>query len=213
MRLWRPRKPNRAKSDFLSAMSHDIRTPMNAIIGMTMLAVAHLDDKERIADCLQKISVSSKHLLSLINDVLDMSKIEQSKILLNQIPIAIPELLNQLSVMMTPQAKEAGLNFRCRSNSCGTHMFWAIRCASIKFSSIFSATPSSFTPEGGRVDFLIEELEPKKVTAARFRFTVSDTGIGMSEGFIAHLFDPFARNSSVTRVEGTALASASPRGL
>ena len=105
------KEANRAKSDFLSAMSHDIRTPMNAIIGMTMLAVAHLDDKERIADCLQKISVSSKHLLSLINDVLDMSKIEQSKILLNQIPIAIPELLNQLSVMMTPQAKEAGLNF------------------------------------------------------------------------------------------------------
>lgn len=211
--LMEAKEANRAKSDFLSAMSHDIRTPMNAIIGMTMLAVAHLDDKERIADCLQKISVSSKHLLSLINDVLDMSKIEQSKILLNQIPIAIPELLNQLSVMMTPQAKEAGLNFSVQVEQL-RHPYVLgdpLRINQILINILSNAI--KFTPEGGRVDFLVEELEPKKVTAARFRFTVSDTGIGMSEGFITHLFDPFARNSSVTRVEGTGLGLSITKGL
>lgn len=84
-------------------MSHDIRTPMNAIMGMTALAVAHLDDRDRVADCLHKISISSKHLLSLINDVLDMSKIEQSKVTFNRMKVSLPELLDQLSAMMVPR--------------------------------------------------------------------------------------------------------------
>ena len=96
---------NRAKSGFLSSMSHDIRTPMNAIVGMTTLAAAQIDNRERVADCLQKISISSKHLLSLINDVLDMSKIERSNITLNHMKIDLPELVEQLSAIMSPQAK------------------------------------------------------------------------------------------------------------
>lgn len=95
---------NRAKSDFLSAMSHDIRTPMNAIMGMTALATAHLGDSQRVADCLKKITYSSKHLLSLINDVLDMSKIERSQITLNRVRLRMPEVIEQLAAIMGPQA-------------------------------------------------------------------------------------------------------------
>lgn len=102
---------NKAKSDFLSTMSHDIRTPMNAIIGMTTLAEVHLDNREKVLDCLKKISVSSKHLLSLVNDILDMSKIERSKIAMNIVPVYLPDLINQIAVIIEPQAKEAGLKF------------------------------------------------------------------------------------------------------
>lgn len=109
--LSRAEEANRAKSDFLSTMSHDIRTPMNAIMGMTALAMAHLGDQERVTDCLQKISISSRHLLSLINDILDMSKIESSQITLNRMRISIREMLGQLSAIMSSQARSAGLTF------------------------------------------------------------------------------------------------------
>lgn len=107
-------KASKAKSEFLSSMSHDIRTPMNAIIGMTALATAHLNDEKRVADCLQKITLSSKYLLSLVNDVLDMSKIEHSKITLNRQKISIYELIEQISVILNPQAQEcrAGIYHR-----------------------------------------------------------------------------------------------------
>ena len=104
------REASQAKSDFLSTMSHDIRTPMNAIMGMTALARAHLDEPERVSDCLGKISVSSSHLLSLINDILDMSKIEQSKLSLNHMKISMSGLLEKLSAIMEPQAQAAGLD-------------------------------------------------------------------------------------------------------
>ena len=179
------KEANRAKSDFLSAMSHDIRTPMNAIIGMTMLAVAHLDDKERIADCLQKISVSSKHLLSLINDVLDMSKIEQSKILLNQIPIAIPELLNQLSVMMTPQAKEAGLNFSVQVEQL-RHPY--VLGDPLRINQIFINILSNaikFTPAGGTIRFGVEKLGPEA------EISIWNSGQGISPEALPYVFQRF----------------------
>lgn len=124
---------NRAKSDFLSNMSHDIRTPMNAIMGMTTLAVAHLDERERVADCLQKISVSSRHLLSLINDVLDMSRMDRSKIALNLVELSLNDVLGQLSDIMGPQAKSCGIDFRIRRENLAARSFTEILCASIKF--------------------------------------------------------------------------------
>lgn len=96
-------------------MSHDIRTPMNAIMGMTALAVAHMDDRTRVSDCLQKISVSSKHLLSLVNDILDMSKIERSKISLNNTRLSIFEVVDQVGIIIAPQARAAGLKFITRN--------------------------------------------------------------------------------------------------
>lgn len=117
-------------------MSHDTRTPMNAIMGMTALAVAHMGDRDRVADCLQKISISSKHLLSLINDVLDMSKIERSKITLNQMRISLPQLMEQLSAIMAPRRGRRDWSFPSTMGKSSTRASMGILCASAKFSSI-----------------------------------------------------------------------------
>ena len=112
--LQQAEKANRAKSDFLSRMSHDIRTPMNAIIGMTEIASSHIDDREKIADCLKKISLSSQHLLGLINDVLDMSKIESGKMSLHKDSMSLPEVLENVVAIMQPQFKEKQQQFSVR---------------------------------------------------------------------------------------------------
>lgn len=206
-------KANRAKSDFLSAMSHDIRTPMNAIMGMTTLALAHLNDRIRVADCLQKISISNRHLLSLINDVLDMSRIEQSKIVINRIAASLPELLEQLSAIIASQAQSAGLRFVVQSEGIGHEHFYgdSLRVSQILLNLLSNAV--KFTPEGGQVDFMTEEIPPRKAGQIRYRFTVSDTGVGMQEEFLPHIFEPFARSQNSLRVEGTGLGLAITKGL
>lgn len=208
------KKANRAKSDFLSAMSHDIRTPMNAIMGMTTLATAHLDDKEKVADCLKKISVSSNHLLSLINDILDMSKIERSQITLNKTAIVLPELLEQISGMIGPQAEQAGIRLDIHAEGIEHKYFCgdALRINQILINILSNAV--KFTPEGGRIDFLAEEagFDPDK-KRFRYRFTVSDTGIGMEEETLLHIFDPFTRGDKVEEIEGTGLGLSITKGL
>lgn len=205
---------NQAKSDFLSAMSHDIRTPMNAIMGMTTLAEAHMNDKDRLKDCLQKISVSSKHLLSLINDVLDMSKIESSKIALNRIKIALPGLIEQLFDIMAPQAETAGIQFNIDDGGICHKYFYG---DNLRINQIFINILSNaikFTPEGGRVRFGVEEIAPEGgKDRVRYRFTVSDTGIGISKEFQAHIFEPFTRSNSAARIEGTGLGLSITKGL
>ncbi|MFR1724898.1 PAS domain-containing protein [Emergencia timonensis] len=205
---------NRAKSGFLSSMSHDIRTPMNAIVGMTTLAAAQIDNRERVADCLQKISISSKHLLSLINDVLDMSKIERSNITLNYMKIDLPELVEQLSAIMSPQAKDGGLQLNIRLEALKHPAFYG---DSLRISQIFINILSNavkFTPEGGNVDFLVEEVEPiNGIEYARYRFTISDTGIGMPEEFLETIFEPFNRSRAVSNIEGTGLGLSITKGL
>ena len=205
---------NRAKSDFLSAMSHDIRTPMNAIMGMTALAVAHMGEPERVADCLNKISVSSRHLLSLINDILDMSKIESSQIKLNNMKIYLPDLLDQLSAIISPQARDAGLQLTISTEGI-THKYFygdSLRSNQILINILSNAV--KYTPEGGTVDFTVEEIPavngPDRV---RYRFTVSDTGVGMSEEFLSRIFEPFTRSSGTMRVEGTGLGLSITKGL
>ncbi|MBC8569576.1 PAS domain-containing protein [Oscillospiraceae bacterium NSJ-54] len=205
---------NQAKSDFLSAMSHDIRTPMNAIMGMTALAVAHLDDQERVADCLQKISVSSKHLLSLINDILDMSKIERSKITLSRMKISLSEMLQQISAIMSPQARASGVHLAIRKKDIRHPYFFgdSLRIDQILINILSNAV--KFTPEGGQVDFLVEELPPVQHPRwARYRFTVKDNGIGMPDDFLVHIFEPFTRSRGATRVEGTGLGLSITKGL
>ena len=208
------KEANRAKSDFLSAMSHDIRTPMNAIIGMTALASAHLGEKERVEDYLNKISISSRHLLSLINDVLDMSKIERSKITLGRVKISLPDLVSQILAMMAPQARDAGLNFEAGAEGISHKYFYgdSLRISQILINLLSNAV--KFTPKGGQVYFLAEEIMPVKKTGhVRFRFTVRDTGIGMPESFAAHVFEPFSRGRAVERIEGTGLGLSITRGL
>ena len=208
------KEANLAKSDFLSAMSHDIRTPMNAIIGMTALAQAHLNNTDRVADCLQKITVASRHLLSLVNDVLDMSRIERSKITLNCRTVSLCELIQQIFAIMEPQAKEAGLCFEIRMEKISQEYF---RGDSLRISQILINLLSNavkFTPKGGRVDFLVEEIQPvQHVGRVRYRFTVRDTGIGMPEKYLENIFVPFSRDYSARRIEGTGLGLSITRGL
>ncbi|MCJ7856988.1 PAS domain-containing protein [Lachnospiraceae bacterium NSJ-143] len=205
---------NRAKSDFLSSMSHDIRTPMNAIMGMTALAQAHIGEQARVKDCLNKISLSSKHLLSLINDILDMSKIERSKITLNCMKISISELMDQMSAIMGPQAKESGLIFSVEERNITNRYFYGdyLRITQICINILGNAV--KFTPEGGKISFLVEQIPSVKgANHARYRFAVKDTGIGMSEDFISHIFEPFTRNHKSERVEGTGLGLSITKGL
>lgn len=205
---------NRAKSDFLSTMSHDIRTPMNAIIGMTTLASSHLEDRTRVEDYLNKISISSKHLLSLINDILDMSKIERSKISLNHMLISLPELISQLSAIISPQAREAGLELNVRTQGIQHDHFYgdSLRISQILINLLSNSV--KFTPEGGSVDFCVEEVGNKGMSGKiTYRFTVRDTGIGMSQDFIEGVFAPFARSRSVSRIEGTGLGLSITKGL
>lgn len=205
---------SRAKSDFLSAMSHDIRTPMNAIMGMTTLASANLEDKERVADCLQKIAISSTHLLSLINDVLDMSKIEHSKLILNREKISVRGLIGQLTAIMEPQARERMIDLKVITEEIRHEYFYgdSLRINQILINILGNAV--KFTPECGTVILKAEETEPIKHPGfARFRFTVSDTGIGIKEDFVPYLFDSFSRSNNSRYVGGTGLGLSITKGL
>ncbi|MCH1983246.1 PAS domain-containing protein [Ruminococcus sp. OA3] len=213
--LMQAEQANQAKSDFLSSMSHDIRTPMNAIMGMTALASAHADDRERLEDCLEKISFSSRHLLSLINDILDMSKIERGKIALNCGNLLLTELVGQIAAMLATQAEDAGLKFTVEmKDMIHTNIYGdSLRINQILINIIGNAI--KFTPEGGWVDFTVEEIAPKEGDAlrARYRFTIRDTGIGMAEAFLGHIFEPFTRSRSTEHVEGTGLGLSITKGL
>lgn len=205
---------NRAKSDFLSAMSHDIRTPMNAIMGMTTLAMAHKEDEGRVADCLEKISVSSRHLLSLVNDILDMSKIECYQIKLNRMKVCLSEQLEQLTAILAPQAGEAGVDFQVRTENVVHDYFYgdALRINQILINLLSNAV--KYTPEGGSVEFLTEETANASESGKiRYRFTVRDTGIGMSEEFLKKIFEPFSRSRNTEYVEGTGLGLSITKGL
>lgn len=207
------KKANRVKSDFLSSMSHDIRTPMNAIVGMTTLALANLNDPEKIEDYLHKISVSSQHLLSLINDILDMSQIEQSKIHLNHQAIRIGEIIDHISSIMISQAENAGVDLQIDTGKFEHEGFYgdALRIKQILINLLSNAI--KFTVEGGKVLFRTEELNAKEEKRVRYRFTIQDTGIGMTEEFMSHLFEPFIRSDRVTKVEGTGLGLSITKGL
>lgn len=197
---------NEAKSNFLSSMSHDIRTPMNAIVGMTTLAFAHIDDRVRLEDCLQKITVSSRHLLSLVNDVLDMSRIEQSRISINHVKLRLPDIVDQLAAILTPQAREKGVRLSICANQVSHTSFYgdSLRINQILINLLGNAV--KFTAAGGSVEFRVEEIVPENSPAdIRYRFTVQDTGIGMSEEFLKHIFEPFTRERAAEGIEGTGL--------
>ncbi len=205
---------NQAKSDFLSSMSHDIRTPMNAIMGMATLASAHLDDRKKLEDYIEKITFSSRHLLSLINDILDMSKIERGKIMLNCINIDPSEMVGRISAMLASQVEAAGLIFTIHTEDIGhTHFYGdSLRVNQILINILGNAI--KFTPEGGRVEFRVEEIAPReREHHVRYRFTVSDTGVGMTEDFLNHIFEPFTRNRNMAHVEGTGLGLSITKGL
>lgn len=203
---------NRAKSDFLSSMSHDIRTPMNAITGMTMLAKAHLDDREKVAECLENISLSSSHLLSLINDILDMNKLDCSRLTLHREEITVCAILRQMQSMFSAPAAEKGLSFRVERQALTGRSFYAdpLRLNQILINLLGNAV--KFTPVGGSVTLLAREL-PAGEGRVRWSFTVTDTGIGISPEFLPRVYDPFSRGERSDSIEGTGLGLAIVKGL
>ncbi len=202
---------NRAKSEFLSNMSHDIRTPMNGIVGMTAIAMTNIDDTARVENCLRKITLSSKHLLGLINDVLDMSKIESGKLSLNMDLVSLRDTMDSLVSIVQPQIREKGQHFDIFIQEIETE---EVYCDSVRLSQILINLLSNavkFTPEGGRVNvYLNQEALPDKEGYIRCHFRVKDTGIGMTKAFQDKIFDTFTREESslVSKTEGTGLGMA-----
>lgn len=182
---------NNTKKDFLSRMSHEIRTPMNAIIGMTTIAAASIEDRSRVEDCLEKITYSSKHLLMLINDVLDMSRIESKRMRLNREPFEVYQFLNTFVSVIYPQASEKGLDFTEKTFGFKEHTTFV--GDSLRLNQILLNLASNaikFTPSGGKVSLEITHL-PSRGNKSWLRFIVSDTGIGMDEQGLARLYTPF----------------------
>lgn len=204
-------KASKAKTDFLANMSHDIRTPMNAIVGMTELARSHIDEKNRIEDCLNKISVSSRHLILLINDVLDMSKIENGKMTLSLTQTTLRESLENIVMIMKPQVKNKQHRFDIFVKNIISEY---INCDNLRLNQILINLVSNavkYTPDNGEVSLTVnQEPSPKGENYVRTHFIVKDNGIGMSEDFIKIVFDSFEREDRkrTTKEEGTGLGLA-----
>lgn len=204
-------RANKSKSEFLSNMSHDIRTPMNAIVGMTAIATANIDDKQQIQNCLKKISVSSKHLLGLINDVLDMSKIESGKLTLNMDQISLREVMDGIVSIVQPQVKIKNQKFDVFIHDIDSENVF---CDSVRFNQVllnFLSNAIKFTPDGGCITVsMYQEGSPIGEAYVRTHIIVKDTGIGMTPEFKEKIFDSFTREDSkrVKRTEGSGLGMA-----
>lgn len=198
---------SKAKSDFLSSMSHDIRTPMNGIIGMTAIPTAHLDDRERVEDCLKKISEASSHLLSLINEVLDMNKIESGKVELNEENFNLSELVDTLLAMTKAQLESHHHTLKLdvadvvHENVIGdSHRIQQV------FVNLMS-NAIKYTPDGGTISLTVAERPTNAHGVACYEFVFEDNGIGMTEEFQKHLFEPFTRanDKKTAAIQGTGL--------
>lgn len=202
---------NRAKGEFLSNMSHDIRTPMNAIVGMTAIATANINDQAQVQNCLKKIALSSKHLLGLINDVLDMSKIESGKMTLNASMVSLPEVMESIVSIVQPQVKAKNQQFDVSIHDISQEN---VCCDGVRLNQVILNLLSNaikFTPEGGNIQIaLYEEASPLGDSYVRIHLQVKDSGIGMTEEFQAKIFESFTRedNARVNRTEGTGLGMA-----
>lgn len=208
-------KANNAKKDFLSRMSHEIRTPMNAIIGMTTIAAASIEDRSRVEDCLEKISYSSKHLLMLINDVLDMSRIESTRMRINAEPFELYQFLNTFVSVVYPQATEKGVEFTEKTTGFSEHTTYlgdTLRLNQILLNLTSNAI--KFTPKGGKIRLEVTRL-PSRAGKNWLRFVVSDTGIGMDEQGLSRLYTPFEQaNSSIAgKYGGTGLGMSITQNL
>lgn len=198
---------NRAKSDFLSRMSHDIRTPMNAVLGMTKIGKKYVNNPERVMDCFQKIDVSSKLLIDLINEVLDMSKVESGQILLAEEEVNLAELVQGVVTMVQPLFQDKSLRFNTYVSGVihETVVSDVQRLQQLVMNLLSNAV--KYTSEGGSVSLEIRENPIGGTDTAHYEFIVSDTGIGMKPEFLSHVFDPFERAEDVKiqAVQGTGL--------
>ncbi len=202
---------NAAKREFLSNMSHDIRTPMNAIIGMTTIAIANSNNQEQVQECLRKIALSGKHLLGLINDVLDMSKIESGKMTLSVAQVSLREVMDNIVNIIQPQVKAKNQQFNISIHEI---MIEEVCCDNVRLNQILInllGNAVKFTPDNGSIQVtLYQEALPDNDSLIRTHFIVKDTGIGMSKEYQEKIFDSFSRedNSRVHKTEGSGLGMA-----
>ena len=201
---------NKAKTTFLSNMSHDIRTPMNAIIGYTALAATHIDDKELVQDYLNKINISSTHLLSLINDVLDMSRIESGSVKIEETEVHIPDILHDLRTIIQGNisAKQLDLYIDTQDVLHEDIITDKLRLNQVLLNIISNAV--KFTPVGGMINVRVLEKPCSMNGYTTFEFSIKDNGIGMSKEFQEHVFDSFSRERTPTKtgISGTGLGMA-----
>jgi len=213
--LLRAESASKAKTKFLSNMSHDIRTPMNAIIGFTALAMTHIDNKERVRNYLGKIAASSDHLLSLINDVLDMSRIESGRMHLEETECNLLDVMRELESMLTTEMQSRNLKFHIdiEDVSDGQFICDRLRLNQILLNLLGNAV--KFTTPGGSISVQVHEKAGKDEGEAIYEICVKDTGIGMSEEFQKHLFEPFERErtSTVSGIQGTGLGMAITKNI
>ncbi len=205
------KKANSAKTQFLSSMSHDIRTPMNAIVGLTTIAEKNIDDKVRVENCLVKISLAGKHLLTLINDILDISQVESGKFMLNPVTFSITDSAEELVNIIYPQAEEKRLDCRIHTKNI-THEYLIadkLRLNQIWLNILSNAV--KYTPVGGRIDIYLEQFEiADESNKTGLIFAVKDTGCGMKEEFLQSIFEPFSRekDSRIDKIQGSGLGMA-----
>ena len=208
-------RANVAKTTFLNNMSHDIRTPMNAILGFTTLALEHIENREQVEGYLDKILTSGKHLLSLINDILDMSRIESGKVKIEEKETSLPEILHDLKTIVQADVKAKQLSFYIDTLDVTNEM---IICDKLRLSQVLLNIISNamkYTPSGGTVSVRIIQTGDAPEGFASYQFRIKDTGIGMSQSFLEHLFEPFERErtSTISGIRGTGLGLAITKNI
>ena len=213
--LFQAQHANQAKTTFLSNMSHDIRTPMNAIIGFATIAASHMDRTDQVRDCIQKILSSSNHLLGLINDILDMSRIESGKLQIHNQECNIPELMHNLVNIIQPQIKAKQLEMFIDTFDVVNE---DVIADPLKLNQIFinlMGNAVKYTPAGGTVSFRIIQHTTFKHGWGDYIFIVEDTGIGMSQEFVKHIFEPFERETTATKsgIQGAGLGMAITKSI
>lgn len=213
--LLQANKANEAKSVFLSNMSHDIRTPMNAIVGFTNLAITHIDHQEQVEEYLGKIRTSGNHLLSLINDVLDMSRIESGKVHLEEEPCSLPDILHELHNILQADVQAKGLELYIDTVDV---LDEEIYCDKLRLNQVLLNLLSNavkYTNVGGNVSLRVTEKSGAPTDCVNYEFCIKDTGIGMSEEFVSRIFEPFERerNSTISKIQGTGLGMAITKNI
>ncbi len=213
--LDKAQRASKSKTAFLNNMSHDIRTPMNAIIGFTNLAATHLDDPELLRDYLGKITASSKHLLSLINDVLDMSRIESGKVVIDETPCSLPQVLRDLQSIIQADLTAKELSFSLDDSAL---VYPYVVCDRLRLNQVLLNVLSNalkFTPAGGSISVSVTERPGEAEHTALYEFRIQDTGIGMAPEFLEHIFEPFERErtSTVSGIQGTGLGMSITKNL
>ena len=213
--LMRAESANAAKTTFLNNMSHDIRTPMNAIIGFTSLAASHLDNQERVKEYLSKISTSSEHLLSLINDILDMSRIESGKVKINESPLHLPDLLHDIRTIVQPNIVSRQLEFLIDTVDVQDEDIIADKLRLTQILLNILSNGIKFNRIGGTIGIRVKQLKSAPTGYGSYQFIIRDTGIGMKPEFQVHIFESFSREetSTVSGIQGTGLGMAITKNI